>query len=215
VFVVWLAMRHAYKALRELLAPAIGGTAARLRARLDTEWMEMERERIADDHEFEVHLCVYADSYEEGWRALRNPAGLPKLADQLAPRPEGPLHATAAAQLRSLIASSLTGLELGGGQIVDRFVGIVIDYIRAEQGILAATAQHQEAINALLDRPRPTRPLRVRDFRVTFAMQAPPVSEFPYLFETLEDELGFRVDCTADTIEIAPSVRNGRTQRAG
>jgi hypothetical protein len=28
---------------------------------------------------------------------------------------------------------------------------------------------------------------------------------FPYLFETLEDELGFRVTATADTIEVTQS----------
>ena len=78
----------------------------------------------------------------------------------------------------------------------------MVDYVRVEQGILLSTAAIQEEINALLDRPRPTRPLAGLDLRMLFTMHSGSKSWFPYLFDTLEDQLGFRVACTADCIEV-------------
>jgi hypothetical protein len=68
--------------------------------------------------------------------------------------------------------------------------------------VLASTVALQEAINALLDRPRPTRALCVPDLHILFTMHTGSTSAFPYLFDTLEDELGFGVACTADTVEL-------------
>jgi hypothetical protein len=68
---------------------------------------------------------------------------------------------------------------------------------------LASTAELQAAINALLERPPPTRPLTARDLRLHFQMYGDSIAAFPYLFDSLEAELGIHIECTADQIRIA------------
>lgn len=202
---VWLAMRLVYKTLREIFEPAVGAASERLRARLAAAWVTMEKERIATDHDVDVHVVVYADAYEQAWRALPAPLGPPTLAERIAPCPEAPVHLAAATQLRGLVAARLSSGdfgELGTTPAVARIVDALIHYLREEQAILASTTELQSSINALLGRPPPTRPLSVRDFRVTFTMHTVPMAPFPYLFDMLEDELGIRVACTAATIEV-------------
>jgi hypothetical protein len=90
----------------------------------------------------------------------------------------------------------------GAPAVADRVAEVVVHYVREEQAVLASAAALQEAINALLDRPRPTRALCVPDLHILFTMHTGSTSAFPYLFETLEDELGFGVACTADAAEL-------------
>jgi hypothetical protein len=202
---VWLAMRLVYKTLRDIFETAAGEASERLRARLGADWVTMEKERIATDHDVDVHVVVYADAYEQAWRALRAPVGPPTLAERIAPCAEAPMHLATATQLRGLLAARLSGGdfgELGSTPAVARIVDALVHYLREEQAILASATELQGSINALLGRPRPTRPLSVRDLRVTFTMHAVPMAPFPYLFDMLEDELGIRVACTAETIEV-------------
>jgi hypothetical protein len=102
--------------------------------------------------------------------------------------------------LRDLLGARLGG-ELGAPAI-ERLAGALVHYVREEQAVLASTSALQGVINALLARPAPTRPLRVLDFRMLFTMHSGPLSVFPYVFETLGDELGVGVECTADTLEV-------------
>jgi hypothetical protein len=190
-----------HKRLRDLFDTAIGeaGCGARLRDRLRAGWRKMEDERIATDEEIDVHRAVYADAYEQSWRGLRSPVGQPTLAERIAPCPAGPAHRAAAAELRGILASRLSG----DAPVVDTIATALVDYLRVEQAVLASVSELQDAINALLERPRPTRPLTVRDFHVVFVMHPPPISAFPYVFDVLESELGIRVECTANTIEVS------------
>ena len=209
---VWLAMSRAYRILRGVLGPATGEIAGRLRTRLAEDWQLLERERIAVESEAEVHRVVYADAYEQSWRGLAAPGGSPSHADRIAPRPMGAEHRVLAAQLRDIMTDRLVGSGLAAAE-VDRVVEVVVDYVRAEQGILASTAEIQDAINALLDRPRPTRPLAALDLRMLFTMHGGSKSWFPYLFDTLEDELGFRVACTADSVAVETAVTAAKDDR--
>jgi hypothetical protein len=79
---------------------------------------------------------------------------------------------------------------------------------REEQAILQSTQELQSAINTLMGRPQPTRPLTVRDLRVTFAMYGGSIAEFMYLFDMLEEELGLRVACHAGAIEVTDLQRS-------
>jgi hypothetical protein len=85
---------------------------------------------------------------------------------------------------------------------VDRIVDALIRYLREEQAILTVAAEIQVSINGLLDRPRATRELTVRDFQV-FHLLHDGLGSFPYVFDTLEDELGIHVECTARAITIS------------
>jgi hypothetical protein len=198
---VWLGMSLAYRRLIELCETARGERAGRLLARLRDDWRFMERERIAIDAEIAVHRDVYADAYEQAWRALRTPLGAPAHADRIAPLPERPEHRAVASRLRGILGARFGDGELAAAAL-DEIAAVLVRYLREEQAVLASTAALQAAINALLERPAATRPLAVLDFRMLFTMHTGPLSVFPYVFETLEHELGFRVECTADAIEV-------------
>jgi len=201
---MWLQMSSAYKSLRALLEEAGGsaGICRRLRERVEGDWEKLTRSGIALDHERDVHLTAYVDTYEHVWRALRSPVGPPTLAACIAACPAAPEHDAAARQLRDVLGERLADTPLGAAPTLGGLVDILIRYLREEQAILRSTAELQGAINALLDRGRPRRALTARDLRVNQAMYGGAIAEFPYLFDSFEDELGVRVECTAGAIEV-------------
>ena len=78
----------------------------------------------------------------------------------------------------------------------------MIEYVRHEQAVLASATAIQAAINALLDRPRPTRPLAARDLHASYTIGVGP-GIFPYLFDAIDDALGVCVECTERYIDVA------------
>ncbi|HEY0484181.1 MAG TPA: hypothetical protein VGD37_41965 [Kofleriaceae bacterium] len=206
---IWLAMSRAYKTLRAVFEAAPEGDAVcrQLRARLTADWAKLHQGRIADDHEHDVHVTVYRDTYEQAWRALRSASGGPTLAERITPGPEAPMHAAAARALRDRLAARLAGSAAAG--LIDRIVETLVRYLREEQAILASTQDLQREINAQLDRPQPGRPLTARDLHVTFRMYGGSIAEFPYLFDMLEEELGFHVACDAATIAVTDATPRG------
>jgi hypothetical protein len=212
----WLAMSRAYKALRALFSalPDDGGIGQRLRAKLDEDWPRLHQQRIASDYERDVHLVVYADLYEQAWHALGRPPTPRTLAERIAPCPQNARYDAAARRFREILTERLAGSPLGRAEI-DQIATILVDYIREEQAILASTTEIQSAINALLDRPRPQRPLTARDVRVVYKMYGGSIAKFPYLFDTLESELGMHVEVTATTIDISDPMESLPRQYAG
>ena len=197
----WLAMSRAYQSISPVFEAAGGDGLAGLRAKLDFDLVIFDKLQINLPYDQDVHQTFYQTAYERSWRALRAPVGPPTIAEAIAVGPEQPMHRAAAEQLRALLT---TRLARGGARApdIDKLVDALVYYAREEQAILASTERIQEAINALLDRPRPTRPLSVRDFRAAFIM-APGAGVFPYLFEVLESELGIAVECTTSALEIS------------
>ena len=94
----------------------------------------------------------------------------------------------------------MLGVRLPGA-LIEPVVGVLIHYLREEQAILASTTAIQASINALLDRPSPTRPLVVRDLHVNFSI-ASSAETYPYLFDAIDEALGIRVESTASAIDI-------------
>ncbi|HEX7843446.1 MAG TPA: hypothetical protein VF469_38500 [Kofleriaceae bacterium] len=203
---VWIAMSRAYEALLAVLEIAVPAAAgddwARLRARLRADWRGLERMQITIDHERYVHVKGYVDHYTRSRGASRSPVGPPTYAQAIAPGPAGPMHAAVADQLRTMFcARSLHGELADPEATIEQIVGVLVRYLREEQAILTSALEILGPINALLDRPRPQRALGVRDLHVNYAM-GPNGHAFPYLFESLADELGIRVECTATAIDV-------------
>ena len=74
------------------------------------------------------------------------------------------------------------------------------DVYRFQVTVPAGQAHKLDVVEEL--RRTETDPLVAQDLRALFRMHTGSKSAFPYLFETLEDELGFGVACTADAIEL-------------
>ena len=198
----WLAMGRACTALRAMLDTAGDAeVCVRLRERLDADQEILVRAQVGSDHDREIQHRVHVDGYEQAWRGLRAPIGAATLDERIAPRSEAPADRTAAQQLRELLAQRLFGSALDAAAI-DRIVAALTTYLREEQAILAAATELEDAINQLLDRPRPTRPLTARDCRVAYRLRDDHLSGFPYLFDALDDLLDIGVECTKDTIDI-------------
>jgi hypothetical protein len=204
---VWLAMSRAYEALIAIAtigARGPGGAAIQsLRARLRSDYAVLEHLQIASDHDRDVHWRAYVDAYQVAHRGLRTPVGPATLAGAIAVGPLTTAQRAATDELRAVLAARVVRGELAGGApAAARIAKVVIGYLREEQAILAQTSRIQDAINALLDRPRPTRPLETRDFRVHFVL-GHGNQRFPHLLDALDAELGIAISCTASTITIS------------
>jgi hypothetical protein len=202
----WLAMSRAYDVLRavcEAVAPTAHDDCARLCARVAKDGRRLDLMQITLDHDREVHHKAYEDGYAQAWRATRARVGPATLSEAIAPRAETRAHVAIAHELHAVLTARFAGgaLAAAGPAALDRIVDALVGYLRAEQAILASVTALQHTINALLARPHPGRPLGVRDFLVNYTMGA-GVGAFPYLFDTLDSELGVRVECTANAIAV-------------
>jgi hypothetical protein len=198
---VYLDMTRAMQSLFEVLeGPNAAGdpAAAKLLARLRADIRIHDKMQITLDNDRDIHLKMYQNAYEGSRQASRTPIGKPTIAEAIEPVPFGSSHHAALEQLRHALAS-----QFARPQLADQVARVLIDYARAEQAILTSTTEIQGAINKLLDRPAASRPLHCRDFLVYWAMGTKRSVVWPYLFNSLDQELGIYVDPTANAIEIA------------
>ena len=200
---VWLAMSRAYEPLLAFCAAATPTSDATEHAalldQLRADWAILVHLQITLPYDRGVHHGGYADAYAQARRALRAPIGAATLDAELAPAAATADHAAAEAALRALFDARFAPGE--GRPSSAPLCAALVDYLREEQAILAATARRQDAINALLARTPARRELRVRDFLVHYSIGS-GLGSFPYLFDTLERELGIRVQCSAASIEV-------------
>jgi hypothetical protein len=197
---VWLAMSRAYQGLAPLFDRVGGEALAKLRARLRGGLTVFTSLQIISAADQQVHFEGYRDGYERSWHMLPSPVGPATLVEALAVKPPSEEQRGVARTLRQLVAARLA--PGGDRDDADQIADILARYLEEEAAVLAATAAIQDAINHLLDRPAPTRPLTVRDFRLTQLM-APGVTGFPYLLEVVDDELGIAITSSSRGIEIA------------
>ncbi len=216
----WLVMSQAYRELLGELERAVARSEAgeRLVARLRTDWLRLDRTQIAKDFDREVHLRAYADAHARARRALQQPGGSGAadgmagatgegaLAALLQPGREQPAHREAAAAMQR----ALLGAGLDEAAAARAAAGLV-RYMQQEQSILAEVAALEEQINQRLQRPRPTRSLTVRDFRLFYVMSG---GTMPYLFDALESELGVQVEVTSEGPRVTDAVVATTERRA-
>lgn len=199
---VWLEMSRAYERVLPIFeaAFAAGGASAALLEHLRRDWRALERMQITLEYDRDVHWKAYQDAYERSRRSLQRPVEAETLAQAVAPWPEPP---NAAATLRDLFESRRTSGELGGlsSQATAQLAEALTLLLRHEQAVSAVTDRILGEINTLLRRPQPSRSVCARDY-VTFYAFASKRGRFPYLFDTLEQELGIAVSADAHGISI-------------
>ncbi|MEZ4362677.1 MAG: hypothetical protein R3B48_20970 [Kofleriaceae bacterium] len=196
----WVVMSKAYGDVLAILGRhGLGPLGQRLHKKLHDDWEKLRRVQITEPYDREIHLIAYADAYERARRASRSPLGAATLAEALAPVAEGVLHQRARAELLGHLQAQPAS-ELGGAAALQELTEVLTRYLREEQGILTSATLLLSEINTRLDRPAATRPLTMRDLRVYYVLTG---GGFPYLFDALEDVLGFRVECDAHGIMIS------------
>lgn len=203
---VWLEMSRAYERVLPIFeaAFAAGGASEALLAHLRRDWRALEKMQITLEYDRDVHWKAYQDAYERSRRSLRRPVEAVTLAQAVEPRPASDQLRSAAATLRGLFekrrsAGELSGLAPeGAGQLAEALALL----LRHEQAVSAVTDRILGEINTLLRRPQPSRSVSARDY-VTFYAFSAKRGHFPYLFDTLEQELGIAVSADAQGISIS------------
>jgi len=194
---IFPAMSRCYQAVLAILEPHLAAGHS-LIERLRADWRVLTHMQLVRDRDRGVHLNAYRDAYERSWPLCRARIGESKIAKEIAPVAETAMHAVASRRLQAILT---TREDLAAEEgVVDGVVAALMLYLREEQAVVAAATRIQEAINQLLDRPRPDRPLSVRDIHANYVMG--DAASFPYLFDSLEAGLGLRVECTAHAIAV-------------
>jgi hypothetical protein len=193
---IFPAMSRCYQAVLAILEGRLAA-GHRLIERLRADWRVLTHMQLTQERDRGVHLNAYRDAYERSWPLCRTRVGQAKIAKEIAPVAETAMHAVATDRLTAILA---TREDLAADGVVDGVVAALMHYLREEQAVVAAATRIQEAINQLLDRPRPTRPLSVRDIHANYVMG--DAASYPFLFDSLEAELGLRVECTAHAIDV-------------
>jgi hypothetical protein len=62
----------------------------------------------------------------------------------------------------------------------------------------------QQAVNAVLERPAPTRPFSSVEINLHNRLQEADPRRLPYLIDELDDLLGVRIVVTSDRIDLGP-----------
>jgi hypothetical protein len=172
----WIAMSRACEAVLAVLEVAPSEGAAAMLATLRTDWNVLEALQITLAHDRDVHLAGYQDVYERAWRGSRTPIGPASFAVAIAPVREQPI-----AVFHTLRVSLTATL---GASFAEPVAEIIASYLRVEEAIIARICELQTAINTLLDRPHPRRPLTGGDLHAQYAISA-HTPWFPYLLNTL------------------------------
>ncbi|MBC7974408.1 MAG: hypothetical protein H7138_05435, partial [Myxococcales bacterium] len=208
---LWTAQSRVYEALIAIFDAATASPGitpitaiATLRARLHADGVRIALAQRSREHDRLVHMMPLAYAYETSWDALRDPPGHAMFPDEIAASPATAPHHAVASQLRTALATRFAGTDLVTGAVppIDWIVGLLVDYLRDEQAILAALVARQDAIDTLVERPHPQRPLTVRDLRVAYLLQRDG-APYPHLLDTLDEVLGLDIQCTATTFAVS------------
>lgn len=199
---VWMEMTAVYDGLIAILATARPHPlATRLLARLRVERVELARAHAA----VEQQRRSYAEAYEQSRRALRAPGARP-LAEALPRVPVTARDAAAVCALQRLLAERFAEVELEDERALDSAVELLIHYLLAEHDIMAAASSLSAGLEEQLARPSALPLAGARQLAH---------SQTPYLLDVFEEELGVRLTCTAEGIEVEDLWRGRQRQRRG
>jgi hypothetical protein len=168
--------------------------AARLAARLREDLPKLDELQIRLDYDRGIHMRTFADVYQRSWIGARGRLGPPTLAEALIPVDDDAAHRAAMAELDARWSAALA--EAGGdraasARLAHQLTAVWSRYVREEQASLRLVTRIETAINRLLDRPHPRRPLEGRDLYVSFQLYE-GLGNFHYLGDALDDTFGAR-----------------------
>ncbi len=162
---------------------------------------------------------VYEDMYEHSTNALGCLSSGTTYAECMTPTSD-PDHATATAQLQTLLSQRITPLTDTGCAVVKDIVDCLMNYCRQEQAVVRAVEESQRAINRLLERSAPSRPLAAADLHLFQKLRGGDQRQ-PYLPDDIADILGIHITVTHNDIHITdrrpidPTVERSETSPGG
>lgn len=211
LFTFWPKMVRCYESLATIVAGAhlADPSLAPLHHRLQDHLITAERSTYLGSEAWRsARESAYADMFEACSAGLGQP-GLrldSTLAVQRGDVPEGLIAALFRQIGQSepiLAARPETTLEIAH---------VLLDFALETRALLAASAQCQSRINALLRRPAPVRPFGVNDINVHVLLQGPqPGKRLPFIIDELKSLFG--VDLAIDAGHIGLSVAEDPSPR--
>lgn len=199
---VWMEMTAVYDGLIAILATARPHPLARrLLARLRAERGELASAHAA----VEQQRRSYAEAYEQSRRALRAPGARP-LAEPLPRVPATASHAAAVCALQRILAQRFAEVELEDERALESAVELLIHYLLAEHGIMAAASSLRDGLGEQVARSSALPLAGAHELAQ---------AQTPYLLDVFEEELGVRLTCTAEGIEVEDLWRGRLRQRRG
>ncbi|MBS0150852.1 MAG: hypothetical protein JSR31_07910 [Nitrospira sp.] len=223
VYSLWPAMRQSYEKLINLVTAWPGERSDVLNTFADrlqesAQYLEgLTRMTVA---QYSAVLGrVYEDMYEQATNALGCLSSGKTYAESMTPT-NTPHHADATAQLQALLYQHLNPITDADCIAVNSIVDCLMDYSCQEQAVVRAVGESQRAINRLLERAMPTRPLAAADLHLFQKLRGGSQRQ-PYLPDDIADMLEIRITVTQDDIHIVdrsmnePTVEQSETRPGG
>jgi hypothetical protein len=200
-FSTWVRMAEAYDRILRAFErdPATSGPLGRFRARLAQDLEKLAVGLLATSPQRERAGGVYSHVFDAAQGGLQKTVAQGRLSDLLTPSP-GLLGDEAVLALREGLA------QVAGGDapapLLAELAAALADYLRVERTILAAVTRHQHAIDQLLRRPSPERPLSGDDLALHQTLRVGTPGTLPYLGNALAQELGIELKNRAGATEM-------------
>jgi hypothetical protein len=207
VFTLWPIMARTYESMATIAddwaaigSPSVIALRDRLQSRLTSvrtaTYLATEQWRA--DRE-----AVYADMFEQSGAGLRPQPSTAPLAPQLVPPAHAPREALIG-ELDALLAGRLGAPGHEHAAARSRMAGCIAEFLLREQAVIRVACEMQQAVNAVLERPAPTRPFSSVEINLHNRLQEADPRRLPYLIDELDDLLGVRIVVTRDRIDLGP-----------
>ena len=202
-FSIWPAMTRAYERLWSVLetpADAFSPAVHALRDHLEDKIERLKTQSyLAHESWRSDRERVYDDMYQQCGLALGCPSDAPRLAVAIAPF-STPDHAIFADQLRWLLQQRCAADPRSPSPVLESLLDCVMGFIVQVQAVLRAAAPVQYAINGLLGRVQPDRPMQASEIDIHNLLQGEETRRLPYLLSEIETLLGVSFGITKDTL---------------
>lgn len=211
-FSTWPAMTRAWEQVWQALDTTAADRVPALRALRERVRADIERLRgesyLAHEAWRVDRERVYADMYRRCAGGLREPDAGADLARALrAPDPRAIAIVAGTLQRRLAALPREAGPGEPSGAAIAAIAAAVAAFIGHLQAVVAASAVEQQAINALLGRTPPERPLEGDDIDVHNRLQGSTSRRLPWLPDAIGALLDLRIGITAGHVVLTTAPR--------
>lgn len=209
-FNLWSHMCRAYEVIRAAVMQVedgSGGVWGRLRKRVEHDWKTIQPTRLHTATQRDWAEARYIEMFDRAQRSLRGfqEDSLLLLRDVFTPAMDE-VDVNARRQLRELVRSRM-GVPPGGrSDLPDTIADALAEFLALERSTLGALEDVQRQVNALLQRPHPTRRLSNADLSLHLRLRVGTIGMLPYLLDVFREELGITIENTPEATRCYATV---------